>query len=160
MISMWQGLGGQINHFRKRQLLLGHLHRRMAPSVLDELRIPWTYCWSPDLLPKPRDWRDNIDISGFYFLDTDVAYTPPPDLSQFLAAGSPPIYIGFGSIPIPNADTITSGFACRCLFSCQLNIRLTCQGHKWGWRPRYHQLWLGRIGKELSDSCPYIHPDE
>jgi hypothetical protein len=156
---MWQGLGGQINHFRKRQLLLGHLHRRMAPSVLDELRVPWTYCWSPDLLPKPHDWRDNIDISGFYFLDNDVAYTPPPDLSRFLATGSPPIYIGFGSIPIPNADAITSESGHRLLFICRLTLRPTYQGHRWFRRPGYHQLRLGWAWQTLPNSSPYIYHD-
>jgi UDP:flavonoid glycosyltransferase YjiC (YdhE family) len=107
---MWQGLGGQINHFRKRQLLLGHLHRRMAPSVLDELQVPWTYCWSPALLPKPSDWRDNIEISGFYFLGNDVTYNPPSDLARFLALGAPPIYIGFGSIPIPDVEATMGEF--------------------------------------------------
>lgn len=99
--SMWHGLGGVINQFRKRCLLLGHIHQRIAPSVLDQLKVPWTYCWSPDLLPKPDDWRSNIDISGFYFLDDDATYDPPRELADFLADGPAPIYIGFGSIPIP-----------------------------------------------------------
>ena len=80
---------------------------RMAPSVLDKLNIPWTYCWSPTLLPKPDDWRSNIDVSGFYFLDNDISYAPPSDLQAFLAAGPAPIYIGFGSVPFPNADQVT-----------------------------------------------------
>ena len=25
-------------------------------------RLPFTYCWSPALVPKPPDWGDNIDV--------------------------------------------------------------------------------------------------
>jgi UDP:flavonoid glycosyltransferase YjiC (YdhE family) len=34
-------------------------------------------------------------------------YTPPPDLDAFLAAGSPPIYIRFGSIVLDNPKRFT-----------------------------------------------------
>jgi UDP:flavonoid glycosyltransferase YjiC (YdhE family) len=36
-------------------------------------------------------------VCGFFFRDTP-AYEPEPGLVNFLAAGPPPIYIGFGSI--------------------------------------------------------------
>lgn len=80
----------------------------MAPSVLNKLNIPWSYCWSSKLLPKPDDWRTNIDISGFYFLDEELTYTPPARLDRFLQSGPAPIYIGFGSIPVPRPDEFTS----------------------------------------------------
>lgn len=36
------------------------------------------------------------------------AYTPPPDLANFLASGPPPVYIGFGSIVIDDPTHLTA----------------------------------------------------
>ena len=63
-----------------------------------EEHVPYTYCWSQSLVPKPYDWSENINVSGFFFLDLAKDYTPPESLARFLKAGDPPIYIGFGSI--------------------------------------------------------------
>jgi UDP:flavonoid glycosyltransferase YjiC (YdhE family) len=87
-----------INDFRKDVLGLPVLHTRQAVRLMINERVPYTYCWSPSLVPKPRDWLNHIDISGFFFLDLAANYTPPDELTQFLNAGDPPIYIGFGSI--------------------------------------------------------------
>jgi UDP:flavonoid glycosyltransferase YjiC (YdhE family) len=60
------------------------------------------------LLPKPKDWGSHISVSGFLFLPPGDCYTPPPDLVEFLEAGDPPVYIGFGSIVVDNPDAMTS----------------------------------------------------
>lgn len=62
---------------------------------------------SPALIPKPKDWGQHISISGFYFLSLASSYTPEPDLAAFLAAGPPPVYIGFGSIVVDDPDAMT-----------------------------------------------------
>ena len=64
--------------------------------------------WSPGLIPKPADWGPEIDISGFVFLDLASNFKPPESLAQFLDAGEPPVYIGFGSIVIDDPDRFTS----------------------------------------------------
>ena len=35
-----------------------------------------------------------LDVVGFYFLDLASDYKPADDLSKFLSAGPPPVYIG------------------------------------------------------------------
>lgn len=65
---------------------------------LIDASVPFTYCWSPSLAKRPSDWPMNNNLSGFFFLDLASKYEPPSDLVDFLQAGSPPIYIGFGSI--------------------------------------------------------------
>jgi hypothetical protein len=62
---------------------------------------------SPALIPKPKDWGSNIDISGFFFLSLASDYHPDPDLAEFLAAGPPPVYIGFGSIVVEDPNAMT-----------------------------------------------------
>lgn len=62
---------------------------------------------SPALIPKPKDWGPHISISGFFFLSLASNYQPDPDLAEFLAAGPPPVYIGFGSIVVDDPDAMT-----------------------------------------------------
>ncbi|KAJ7740943.1 sterol glucosyltransferase [Mycena maculata] len=78
-----------------------------GPALAETLKVPFTYCWSPALVPKPADWASHIDICGFFFRDPPN-YTPPPDLDAFLRAGPPPVYIGFGSIVIDNPQLMSS----------------------------------------------------
>ncbi|GAB1194029.1 hypothetical protein APSETT444_003266 [Aspergillus pseudonomiae] len=106
-VMLWEGLGDLINRFRKRELGLDPLDAIRAPSIAHRLRIPYTYLWSPSLLPKPQDWGEHIDVCGFQFLASDTNYKPPDDLDAFLKAGDPPVYIGFGSIVVDNPAKLT-----------------------------------------------------
>ncbi|WVQ83693.1 hypothetical protein IAT38_005837 [Cryptococcus sp. DSM 104549] len=103
----WQGLGDVINEWRVKSLRLEPLSLRSGPSVVDRLKVPWTYCWSDALIDKPKDWKEHIDISGFYFLPGEESFKPDRDLEEFLAAGPPPVYIGFGSVVIEDAKKMT-----------------------------------------------------
>lgn len=91
---MWQGLGELINRFRKDTLGLSRLTLRDGPSLTNRPIIPWTYCWSRSLIPKPRDWKRQVDIAGFYFLEGSSGFQPDEELARFLDAGPPPMYIG------------------------------------------------------------------
>lgn len=61
-ILTWQGIGDLVNDLRRGSLGLSSLSMRNGPGILDRLHIPWTYCISPSLVPKPPDWNDNIGI--------------------------------------------------------------------------------------------------
>jgi len=103
----WQGLGDVINRFRQKSLGLEPISLIWAPGMLQRLKIPHTYCWSPALIPKPKDWGQDVSISGFFFLNLASNYTPAPDLKAFLDAGPPPVYIGFGSIVLDDPNAMT-----------------------------------------------------
>ena len=103
----WQGLGDIINRFREYTLGLEPVSMVQAPTLIARLKIPYTYCWSPALIPKPRDWKQHISISGFYFLSLASNYSPADDLKAFLDAGPPPVYIGFGSIVLDDPNGMT-----------------------------------------------------
>ncbi|KAM0718058.1 hypothetical protein Q7P37_006390 [Cladosporium fusiforme] len=94
----WQGLGDVINRFRAKCLALDPVSVMRGPGMLHRLKIAHTYCWSPALIPKPKDWGPHISVAGFYLLDLGTEYTPPPALQDFLDAGPAPLYVGFGSI--------------------------------------------------------------
>ncbi|KAL9590136.1 MAG: hypothetical protein Q9203_001075 [Teloschistes exilis] len=103
----WQGLGDIINRFREKSLGLEPVSLMWAPGMASRLRIPYTYCWSPALIPKPKDWGSHISIAGFYFLSLASEYTPDPELMAFLEAGPPPVYVGFGSIVVDDPNAMT-----------------------------------------------------
>ncbi|KAF8748480.1 Glycosyltransferase family 1 protein [Rhizoctonia solani] len=109
----WQGLGHAINKFRTKKLGLPYLSTASAVTMIQRSAIPWTYCISPALIPKPQDWLTHIDVVGFYFLDLANNYVPPTDLFDFLASGEPPIYVGlvghfrFGSIVLNDPQEMT-----------------------------------------------------
>jgi len=69
--------------------------------------IPFLYCFSKHVVPKPPDWADWATLCGFWFLDAQDNYEPPKDLVDFIEAGPPPIYIGFGSIVVEDPDALT-----------------------------------------------------
>lgn len=104
----WQGLGDLVNQFRVKTLGLEPVSTLWAPGQLFRLKVPYTYLWSPSLIPKPPDWGDEIDIAGFIFLDLASSFRPPESLSKFLESGPPPVYIGFGSIVIDDPDQFTN----------------------------------------------------
>ena len=58
---------------------------------------PMLYGISPALLAQPEDWPSNAYACGQWSMP-DSAWTPPPELEAFLAAGEAPIYVGFGSM--------------------------------------------------------------
>ncbi|CAG8102889.1 unnamed protein product [Penicillium olsonii] len=92
----WQGVGDVVNRWRK-ELDLDTVATFEGPHLAEILKVPFTYCWSPALVPKPSDWPSYVDVCGFFFRDAP-AYDPPTDLQVFLSSGPPPVYIGFGSI--------------------------------------------------------------
>ena len=47
-------------------------------------------------MPKPNDWDDYINVTGYFFLNEGArgSYKPPKELEDFLANGPPPVYLG------------------------------------------------------------------
>lgn len=107
-MMVWQGLGDLVNSFRVKTLGLDPVSTIWAPGATYRLHVPFTYLWSPSLVPKPKDWGDEVNVSGFVFLDLASTFKPPKDLEDFLDAGEPPIYIGFGSIVVDDPDHFTN----------------------------------------------------
>ncbi|KAJ1305709.1 hypothetical protein OPQ81_010444 [Rhizoctonia solani] len=93
----WQKLGHTINKFRTKRLRLEYLSTQSVIGMTERVSVPWTYLISPTIVPKPADWMSNIDVTGFCFLNLAKCYDPPRELVEFIEAGEPPVYIGFGS---------------------------------------------------------------
>lgn len=68
---------------------------------------------SQQLLQQPKDWPSNSAVTGFLNLPsaerTQISNEQiPKGLQEWLENGEKPIYIGFGSIPIPDTDLMQS----------------------------------------------------
>ncbi|KAF4964451.1 hypothetical protein FSARC_7637 [Fusarium sarcochroum] len=101
----WQGLGDIINKWRGSMGLEG-VDFSEGPLMAETLKVPFTYCWSPSLVPKPKDWGPHIDVCGFFFRESP-GYQPEAGLDAFLRGGDRPVYIGFGSIVIEEPAKLT-----------------------------------------------------
>lgn len=76
---------------------------------------PVLYGFSPSVIPSAPDWNSAVHVTGYWCLDPPAGWTPPPALTEFLDAGPPPVYIGFGSMssrdPEPTARLILQAVA-------------------------------------------------
>jgi sterol 3beta-glucosyltransferase len=62
--------------------------------------IPVLHGYSEHVSPRPPDWPPGAAVTGYWFLDGAQAWQPPQRLRQFLDAGDPPVYVGFGSMAV------------------------------------------------------------
>jgi len=68
---------------------------------------------SPSLIARPKDWAEQNDITGFLTIPESKRKNHgidrhPAGLETWLKNGEPPVYIGFGSIPIPNPKLLSA----------------------------------------------------
>lgn len=60
----------------------------------------WPIChgFSPAVLPRPGDWPASAVVTGYWWPATPQGWRPPDQLVDFLQAGPPPVFVGFGSM--------------------------------------------------------------
>lgn len=100
---IWQA----INRWRGEVLGLpaespAQLRRRMLAG-----EWPLLAGFSPAVCPPPSDWPSFVHVTGYWFLDAEPSWQPPAALADFLRAGPPPVYIGFGSMAGRNPEART-----------------------------------------------------
>ena len=89
----------------------GSLYAESLPRLRARLGLPpapadgsppegWPIChgFSPAVLPRPADWPANVQVSGYWWSARPAGWRPPAQLVDFLEAGPPPVFIGFGSM--------------------------------------------------------------
>jgi sterol 3beta-glucosyltransferase len=95
---------GIINDFRVNTLGLDKRGRFAGDMVRsDGSPVPVLYSYSAHVLPVPDDYPDHVQVTGYWFLDGGDSWQPNPALVEFLKAGPPPVYVGFGSMSGTNA---------------------------------------------------------
>jgi sterol 3beta-glucosyltransferase len=84
-----------VNDFRQRLGLSTYTFARFYRELRS---TPMLGAYNRRIIPHPADWPDSVHITGYFFLDSQTDWQPPPELKAFLEAGDPPVYIGFGSM--------------------------------------------------------------
>jgi sterol 3beta-glucosyltransferase len=107
-LSAW-GQGKAMGDWRETVLGLPPMRLRsfMAGYSPDGETLPHLHGYSGVIVPKPDDWGPQEHVTGYWFLDQAGDFRPPADLERFLSAGPPPVYVGFGSMPTPDAERQT-----------------------------------------------------
>ncbi|MER5562321.1 glycosyltransferase [Streptomyces sp. NPDC002506] len=67
---------------------------------------PVLHGYSPLVVPRPRDWRPGLEVTGYWWprvLDPQL----PDRLRDFIAAGPAPVFIGLGSATVPDPARVS-----------------------------------------------------
>jgi len=105
----WKLAGVAANTYRR---VVGEWRREVldlpaAPhGVASAIKL---YAYSEHVLARPRDWRADSIVTGYWTLPAPPGWEPDSTLISFLAAGPPPVYVGFGSIPHATARKVVAG---------------------------------------------------
>lgn len=97
-MSAWLLVRQEVNRWRQQSLGLPPLPVAGPYGKVYRGEVPVLYGFSRHVVPRPPDWPASMHVTGYWFLDRSPAWHPPADLEAFLAAGPPPVYIGFGSM--------------------------------------------------------------
>ncbi|MGH3624121.1 MAG: glycosyltransferase [Sciscionella sp.] len=73
----------------------------------DRRRWPVCYGFSPSVLARPGDWRDGLDVTGYFWPLRREGWQPPPELTRFLESGPAPVFVGFGSLATGDSDRLS-----------------------------------------------------
>ncbi|KAI0467321.1 hypothetical protein F4859DRAFT_274988 [Xylaria cf. heliscus] len=103
----WKATAHQVNRWRNSVLGLPNTNlEKMQPN-----KVPFLYNFSPAVVAPPLDYSDWIRVTGYWFLDEGLDWTPPDDLREFIDKarkdGKKLVYVGFGSIMVPDPAKMT-----------------------------------------------------
>jgi sterol 3beta-glucosyltransferase len=87
-----------IDAWRRADLGLGGRPGRHDP--LGDPSVTVLHAFSPQVVPRPADWPGTAHITGYWLTGEEPTWSPPRRLAAFLDAGDPPVYLGFGSMPV------------------------------------------------------------
>jgi sterol 3beta-glucosyltransferase len=70
------------------------------------VRGPTFHGFSEAVVPRPADWPPPLEVVGYWWPARPLGWQPPPELESFLAAGPPPVFVGFGSMAPGHGDRL------------------------------------------------------
>ncbi|MEU6507109.1 glycosyltransferase [Streptomyces sp. NPDC046942] len=68
---------------------------------------PVHHGFSPLVVPRPRDWRPRLTVSGYWW-PYDTEDKLPGRLREFLDSGPAPVFVGLGSATVPDAGRLSA----------------------------------------------------
>jgi len=106
-LLVWSRLRNVTNMARQKILSLPPLPRREPSKAMNRRGVPLLEAYSAAVVPRPSNWGSWIHVTGYWFLEEPGGWKPPAELVRFLGAGTPPVFVGFGSTPFPGPDVAT-----------------------------------------------------
>lgn len=101
---VWSGFRKAINQWRQNAL---HLPPQPFWGRFTELnRLPTLLGLSEAIVPRQPEWGANVHYTG-YWRPQEPHWAPPQSLLTFLEAGPPPVFVGFGSMPVRDPQRVT-----------------------------------------------------
>ncbi len=97
-----RAFGGLIREVRSDLGLPAEVDPAYRPGV-----APTLYGISCAVVPRPTDWPDKVQLAGYWWSPRPSDWQPSADLEHFLADGPPPVYIGFGSVNVGKAASLS-----------------------------------------------------
>uniref|UniRef100_A0AAU2K422 Glycosyltransferase n=1 Tax=Streptomyces sp. NBC_00049 TaxID=2903617 RepID=A0AAU2K422_9ACTN len=64
--------------------------------------------FSPTVVRRPADWPGGHEVCGYWWPAAPPGWRPEPRLLDFLAAGPPPVFVGFGSFVAADAERLSA----------------------------------------------------
>jgi sterol 3beta-glucosyltransferase len=101
-LFFWKFMKKEVNEFRQ-ELGLSILKENLLEYIGKQKPLD-LYCLSPSLIPRPKDWDDSHQITGFLTVPPKEDVADNTGLNDWLRQGEKPIYIGFGSNGIGNPE--------------------------------------------------------
>jgi sterol 3beta-glucosyltransferase len=105
--AAWLAARPWLNAVRREALGLPKLPLREPIGELDRSGALALHPFSLAVFPKPPGWGEWAEVTGYWFLDGSLDPDPPNGLAEFIATGTPPVYVGFGT----QADDDVAGTA-------------------------------------------------
>lgn len=118
------GLAGPAREIRRE---LGLPRRSAREAVLgqpDARRWPVFHGFSSVVVPRPADWPEGYQVTGYWWPARPHGWKPPADLEEFLDSGPPPVFFGFGSLTPDDTGDLTELAAAA---GRQAGVRLVIQ---------------------------------
>ena len=105
---LWMASGSPVKEFWKQEFGQAPEHFTCPYPKQTTKRLPTVISCSKYVFPRPEDWPEYVYNTGFWFLDDEADWVPSSDLLAFLHGGTPPVYVGFGSVGDPTLAVQTT----------------------------------------------------
>jgi len=99
---VWMAAKPWLDGVRRRALGIGGVPLREPFAGLDRSGSLTLYAFDREVLDPPATPGQRAEVTGYWFTDTTFDAPPPPGLEDFVAAGAPPVSIGFATMIDPD----------------------------------------------------------
>ncbi|NLU70750.1 glycosyltransferase family 1 protein [Streptomyces sp. HNM0574] len=83
-----------------------HTVRAGSHRARERADWPVLHGYSPLVVPRPADWRNGLRTAGYWWPCDPPEARLPREVEDFLAAGPAPVFVGLGSVTVPDGERL------------------------------------------------------